>query len=153
MRPTFEQIYCNPHFFVQLLSEAGLDAAQAKVMALYNDLVEFMSIKNYLVCLEEEYTEKHQVFYRSPSLWMTRQKDKTRMIKRVTPARLSKLKYGQYVKKKTAEYNRRIDKWPEVTFDPSVLATKHDQELVKKKRQRRVQRGRRSMHYNIRVSG
>lgn len=147
MRPTIHQVYCNPHAIIAALEAAGMEYAQARVMAMMTPLCEYYSMKAYHDRVEKDRTYSHQSEERR-----LRWPGATPDPQSVRRNRQSIAEYNKtlilargYLNRTERQLNLKIAKWPDINLDPSKLETRPDGNLVSKILKRRMRRGKRKV--------
>ena len=141
MRPTPEEILANPDLFVQLLEAQGVKNAQARVSAIAYDMLEYSLVQKQQKRDGRFIRTNEQYSYRYPqSDSATNKYDVLRRVKKTGSYRTSYLHYDQYLKRKMKKIQAKINKWPELTWDPKTLKTAPSTDLMKKYVLRRTSR-------------
>lgn len=134
MRPTPQEVLANPDLFVQLLTLQGVENAQAKVSAVAYEMLEYGQVESYYKRLGKEITQNEQdsSFYPMPKDKKIFKREALRRHKKISQTRRLHLRYGQYLSRKLRMIKAKIDKWPELTWDPKSLKVQPDKALMKK---------------------
>jgi hypothetical protein len=143
MRPTLHQIYCNPLLIIEALNEAGVENAQAKVMAMMQKLAEHFSMKRYFDRLEKDRTYTHQSEERRLRFPNAKPDPENvrRNYKSIAEYNRTIIVARGYLKRTARQMERKVDKWPDLNLDPKALRQKPDHELVNKVLKKRMKRG------------
>ena len=142
MRPTPMEVLRNLHFFEQLLTEAGVENAKAKVSSLHTHLLTLRSLTGWLEIFERDLRCAEQGYIRWPSKNRSVAEEKLRMVKRTAPQRRTVILYRQRVKTAEAICVKKIASWPELEYDASNLVKTYDSKTNKRKLRKRSTRRR-----------
>jgi aspartate/tyrosine/aromatic aminotransferase len=147
MRPTLEQLYCNVDVFVEALEHEGVREARAKVMSLFNELIEYWSLvrANRHFTTERDSQLARQVRYRARHFEKLGLKHRRRIarsdvLQNATTNRVL-LPTRSRLEEVEAYLLKKISRWPDLDVDVQTLSRKADRTLVKKtllKRRNRV---------------
>lgn len=150
MRPTPEQVFCNPELFIRLLEEQGVADARPKVVAIFKRMMERRSVGLWAERINRDLLATQQQPYRYPHNPKSSRDPKRvakQRLKRLAPLVRSHLRFKQYMDKVEAKVAAKIAQWPELAYADIRLRKKPDMDLIKHHQARRS-RGRR-----VRVSG
>lgn len=133
MRPNLHQLYCNPELIISALVEAGVENAQAKVMRMMDNLIDYYSMDRYHARLNRD------------RLWSYQQLERMR-IKKSNDSNTDTIRQHKksiadadrilvvsrsYLKRVGKKIENKIAKWPDLSIDPSDLKEKPDKLFIK----------------------
>lgn len=144
MRPTLNQVVCNPKRFIELLTAAGVEHAHEKVTHLAYLINELNSLRVWIKTTEADLRYDKQAPFRYPSKRTTHKEAMLRRIKRSAPTFHRLVFYQNKAAELERRVQRKLDKWPELEFDPARLRKQVDRAAMSKMQSRRTQRKR---HY------
>jgi hypothetical protein len=121
MKPSIEQLYKKPTFFIPLLEQAGMENAHAKVVSLMGYMLTYYSYHRYsqsmtrdrnrgLRRLDPEYKGRKA----KPS-----KREVIRLKKSLRIHTANEVIYRTYAKRVEAHIMKKLAKWPEIEFTMS----------------------------------
>lgn len=140
MHPTPMQVFCNVEFFTQALTDAGVEAAHAKLVSLTRHIGDLRALQGWLDLFQRELRGTQQSPHRWPSKRNTPTKENTQMLKRAGPQKKTVLHYRQKCNELETKILKKIAQWPSLEYDPEELSSTFDKHKVKKRMKKRASR-------------
>jgi hypothetical protein len=125
MRPTGWQLYCNPEFFVEQLTLAGVPNAHEKVVGVMKLLIEQVSMERHHKRNVAERVTNEQSEFRSTAFKRDGKrydkKARLRIHKRVGQLNRMIIQSQQFVARQRIVIDRKIAQWPDLDIGDKVL--------------------------------